>query len=173
VSELTHRAHYVGAPEYYELDSACVLINDAFGGFGCYHVGSSLHRQNWRDVDVRYILRDGEWSALFADANPKDPSLCARWVLLSRSISLWLSQRSGLPVDFQFQQQSSANEEFSMSGGHLRSALGFAAYHTGMARLRRERKEMLRLLRLCSEDGLQSGGLEREMDAFLAERADE
>jgi hypothetical protein len=33
---------------------------------------------------------------------------------------------------------------------------------------RRERKRMVELLRECSEDGIQNGELERELDAFLA-----
>jgi hypothetical protein len=35
-----------------------------------------------------------------------------------------LSSRTGLPIDFQFQRQTNANEEFSSKNGHPRSAVG-------------------------------------------------
>lgn len=41
---------YVGAPAIFKLEEACKVINDAFGGHGCYLVGSSIERADWRDV---------------------------------------------------------------------------------------------------------------------------
>ncbi len=103
------KVNYVGAPAIFALESACVQITDAFGGFGCYLVGSALERADWRDVDVRYIMRDEEFDVLFPGARPcweQDP----RWLLLTVSISERLSKLTGLPVDFQFQPQTHANE---------------------------------------------------------------
>lgn len=102
------KACHVGAPAIFALEQACQIVNDAFGHFGCYLVGSALERADWRDVDVRYILDDAEFAVLFPDAGDhweNDP----RWLLLTVCIAAWLSQQSGLPVDFQFQPQTHAN----------------------------------------------------------------
>lgn len=104
---------YIGAPAVFALEQACQHLTKAFGDEGgCYVVGSSLERPDWRDVDVRYILPDTEFQALFPDACLKgvgewefDP----RWLLLTVSISAWLSKQTGLPIDFQFQPQTHAN----------------------------------------------------------------
>lgn len=102
---------YVGAPAIFALEMACRQINEAFGGHHCYLVGSVLERPDWRDVDVRYIMGDEEFDALFPGTRENgtwefDP----RWLLLTVSISERLSKVTGLPVDFQFQPQTHANE---------------------------------------------------------------
>lgn len=104
---------YVGAPACFALEQACQDIAEAFGAFrgagGIYLVGSALERPDWRDVDVRLILDDEAFAALFPDAGRSwefDP----RWLLLTVSISGWLSKVTGLPVDFQFQPRTHANE---------------------------------------------------------------
>lgn len=108
-----HKASHVGAPAIFELTRACQDINRAFGGFGCYLVGSALERADWRDVDVRMILEDEAFDRLFPDCGGGtgqrwefDP----RWIVMTVSISLWLSKLTGLPVDFQFQPQTHANK---------------------------------------------------------------
>ena len=115
---------YIGAPACFALELACRQICEAFGGHHCYVVGSSLERADWRDVDVRYMLEDDAFTALFPDAGQcweQD----ARWLLLTVSISGWLSKVTGLPIDFQFQPQTHANERHkgkrSCIGLHIRS----------------------------------------------------
>jgi len=105
------KASHVGAPAIFALTQACQDINRAFGGFGCYLVGSATERPDWRDIDVRLIMRDEEFRALFPQAHDRcgwefDP----RWILLTVAISERLSKVTGLPVDFQFQPQTWANE---------------------------------------------------------------
>jgi len=117
---VNQKVSYVGAPAIFELTQCCQQINDAFGHYGCYLVGSSLARPDWRDVDVRFIMADDEFAKLFpAVENVKgrnseswvsgnwefDP----RWLLLNVSISQWLRSVTGLPVDFQIQPQTHAN----------------------------------------------------------------
>ncbi len=105
-----HKATYVGAPKIFALELACQQVNRAFNSFGCYLVGSALTRPDWRDVDVRMILDDEEFHKLFPDAGTHwefDP----RWILLTVAISEYLSKASTLPVDFQFQPQTHANEK--------------------------------------------------------------
>lgn len=101
------RANYIGAPHFFELNNACRVLVDAFG-YHIYLVGSALDRRDYRDVDVRAILPDEEYARLFPGLSG-NPSLNAMWSLLCSSISLWLAQRTGLPIDFQIQQQTEAN----------------------------------------------------------------
>jgi hypothetical protein len=110
VSEPRKKAVYIGAPACFALEQACQHINDALGGYGCYVVGSALERQDWRDVDVRYILSDEEFATLFPAAVDRNWEHDARWLLLTVSISGWLSKITGLPIDFQIQPQTHANE---------------------------------------------------------------
>lgn len=104
---------YIGAPAVFALEQACQHLRKAFGEYGCYVVGSCLERPDWRDVDVRYILPDEEFKALFPDAvvhvDGGTWEFDARWLLLTVSISAWLKAQTGLPVDFQFQPQTHAN----------------------------------------------------------------
>ena len=87
--------------ELHELDEACHPI---YAGFGTppYLVGSASERPDFRDVDVRLILGDEEYDALFE-------SLPGLWALLSRVIATYLRSRTTLPVDFQIQRQTDAN----------------------------------------------------------------
>jgi hypothetical protein len=104
------KVNYVGAPATFALDQACAQISQAFDGYACYLVGSAIQRPDWRDVDVRFIMEDSAFAALFPDAGghwEQDP----RWLLLVVSISQWLSKLTGLPIDFQFQPQTHANEK--------------------------------------------------------------
>jgi hypothetical protein len=119
--ERRKKSIYVGAPACFALEQCCQQINDAFGGFHCYLVGSALERPDWRDIDVRYIMSDEEFSKMFPDCTAEghwesDP----RWLLLTVSISGWLRTVTGLPVDFQIQPQTHANERHK----GMRSAVG-------------------------------------------------
>jgi hypothetical protein len=111
---------YTGAPACFALDLACRQINEAFGDFGCYLVGSALERPDWRDIDVRFIMPDEQFAQTFPDVVSHCWEQDARWLLLTVSISAWLSKLSGLPVDFQVQPQTHANEKHKGQ----RSALG-------------------------------------------------
>jgi len=105
--------NYVGAPAIFALEQACATVwkafcEDAKHG-GCYLVGSALESADWRDVDVRCILDDAAFAALFPQA-AQSWEQDTRWLLLTVSISAWLSKQSGLPVDFQFQPATHANK---------------------------------------------------------------
>ena len=116
VQQLLRRAKqkgvYIGAPECYKLEMACQHVAEAFGGYGCYVVGSALERPDWRDVDVRLILSDDEFRTVFPTAHIHTGSweFDSRWLLLNVAISGWLSAQTGLPIDFQIQPQTHANE---------------------------------------------------------------
>lgn len=108
VAPVRSKSTYVGAPAVFALTQCCQQINDAFDGFGCYLVGSALQRADWHDVDVRYIMGDVAFKAMFPDAGD-NWEFNPRWLLLTVSISGWLSKVTGLPVDFQIQSQTHAN----------------------------------------------------------------
>jgi len=113
------RANWLPSPHFYNLNQAVALINKAFGGHGCYLVGSSRERRDYRDVDVRLILSDKEYDHLFRGP---DGWLNPLWSLLCTSLSLWLKQQTDLPIDFQIQRQTQANADHPGAG--RRAALG-------------------------------------------------
>ena len=120
----TKKANYVGAPAIFSLELACQHINAAFDGYGCYLVGSCMERAEWRDVDVRYIMGDEEFSKLFPSVDLSTGSAIwefdPRWLLINTSICQWLRTQTGLPIDFQIQPQTFANERHNKQ----RSAIG-------------------------------------------------
>ena len=98
---------YVGWPQSAQLDHALMIVCEAFGE-QCYQVGSSTKGTDFRDVDVRMILDDDKFDALFGSwtAVRWQPF----WSLICASISLYLRQTTGLPIDFQIQRRSNVNE---------------------------------------------------------------
>lgn len=107
MSDEKTRPHWLPAPHFYNLNQSCVLIRQAFpDNVGIYLVGSSLRSRDYRDVDVRLMLTDTAYDRLFHGADWTN----AFWSLLCVAISLWLRQQSDLPIDFQIQRMSAANE---------------------------------------------------------------
>ncbi len=110
------KATYIGAPACFRLEEAIRPVCEAFGVYqgkhvsGCYVVGSALERADWRDVDVRLMLSDEVFAREFPNAG-QHWEHDARWLLLTVAISEYLSKRTGLPIDFQFQPKTHANEK--------------------------------------------------------------
>lgn len=99
-------------------------VRRAFGHM-CYHVGSSLfEKSGWRDVDVRLILPDDEYERMEL-GDPEHPHFNKRWVSLVLAWSAFGKAMTGLPIDFQIQQQSHANKKWPGN----RSAL-YSLYET-------------------------------------------
>jgi hypothetical protein len=113
------KAIYIGAPACFALELACRDICEAFNGYGCYVVGSVLDKPDWRDVDIRFIMKDEDFAKLFPNAG-QHWEHDARWLLMTVSISEHLSKITGLPIDFQFQPQTHANDRHKGK----RSAIG-------------------------------------------------
>lgn len=105
------KRNHIDAPTFLLLRHACIPLWHAFGGMP-YLVGSALQRPDWRDVDVRLILDDHRYGALFPGIDRVPGLIHARWSVLCASISLLLRQQTGLPVDFQFQSSSDANARY-------------------------------------------------------------
>jgi hypothetical protein len=102
-----------GMPSTLQLDLYGELINDAWGQIA-YLVGSATQTKvGWRDVDVRLILPDEEYEAIFLHPTVAQPlrydptwrAHCLAWSLLGREMT-------GLPIDFQIQHQSVANQAY-------------------------------------------------------------
>lgn len=108
-----HRASFLTVPQQYALNVACRPLANI--GYGTFHVGSSLARADYHDVDLRCMLPDEEYDRMF-DSDRGDGLL----LLLNAAISEWLASRTGLPIDFQFQRASQANETFT----GMRNAVG-------------------------------------------------
>lgn len=108
----------VGMPAALHLEEFGSQVWAAFG-HPPYLVGSALTRKRgWRDVDVRLILPDEEYAAQFGD--PKYPHQDAKWVAMTLAFSALGKAMTGLPIDFQIQQQTLANADEGS-----RSSLGF------------------------------------------------
>lgn len=92
----------------------------AFGHMS-YHVGSSLTRKDgWRDVDVRLIIPDEDY-AIMGFGDPVRTHNNRRWVSTVLAWSAFGKVLTGLPIDFQIQQQTYANTDEKNKGP--RSAL--------------------------------------------------
>lgn len=94
-----------------------VIVRDYFGEIP-YQVGSSITTKEWRDVDVRLMLDDADFDARFgrikgSDVNPKLAAITLAFAALGK-------QMTGLPIDFQIQPITWANEHY---GGQPRNPL--------------------------------------------------
>lgn len=102
--------HGPGVPGAMHLEAFGQSIADAFGDCP-YHVGSSATSKNWRDVDVRLILDDDRFHALFPGFKAAN-HIDAWWSLLCAALSELGRARTGLPIDFQIQSMTEANEKY-------------------------------------------------------------
>lgn len=107
-------------PELLHLDAFARDVNEAFGHLP-YLVGSAARGKEWRDVDVRLMLPDEEFDALFPQFRAPG-RVNNRWALLCAAISELGRARTGLPIDFQIQRTSDANEQYD----GVRHALGLS-----------------------------------------------
>lgn len=116
------KPHYLGQLGWYNLQLAGWTVFQAFESMP-YLVGSSLDRQDYRDVDIRVILDDDEFAKMFPHqpADPRGKCNDPGWEFICAAISEWMRARTGLPIDFQIQQRTAANETFK---GQKRNACG-------------------------------------------------
>lgn len=108
----------VGMPAMLHLEQFGSHVWAAFGS-PPYLVGSALRGKKWRDVDVRLILEDAEYERLGL-GDPRYTHRNEKWVSLVLAYSALAQSMTGLPVDFQIQQQTHANKLYDGP----RSALG-------------------------------------------------
>lgn len=108
----------VGMPAWIKLNQFGSEVR-AFFGHTPYLVGSAARAKEWRDVDVRLILADEEFDAIFGELtrprclNEKWNAACLAWTARGREIT-------ALPIDFQIDRQTEANRVY---GGEMRHPL--------------------------------------------------
>lgn len=105
-------------PVLHRLDLACKHISDVFGGWnGPFLVGSVQERTAGpgSDVDLRLILDDEVYDALMAGTPDGFPTL------LDFALGAYVRELTGLPIDFQVQRMTEANERHA---GKQRNPLG-------------------------------------------------
>lgn len=97
---MSTRVNYLTTEQDFALEVACATLEAA--GLNVYLVGSVLTRADWRDVDLRCIDLDGHLKFITESRVLKR--------LLNAAMSAWLRERTGLPIDFQFQDMAEANK---------------------------------------------------------------
>ena len=86
-----------------------------------YLVGTAQSGGEYRDVDVRTILSDTDFDELFVD-----PTMWSSWCFL---VAEWLISKTGLPIDYQVQRQTEANERYNGPRNPIGTGRrGFAGY---------------------------------------------
>ena len=113
----------VGMPAAMHLEDFARKVREAFPeSVWLFHVGSSLKRKRgWRDVDVRLMMDEADYEA-YGFGDPRYAQTNPRWCAMCMAFSALGKQMTGLPIDFQIQQTSYANEKFPGAGN--RSAIG-------------------------------------------------
>lgn len=102
-------ASYLSPPDFHRLNWACIPVRAAiksWGGYGVYLVGSVTERPDFRDIDLRIIVPDEQYSQIC-------PTEAAR-LLLNIALSDLVAKSANLPwpIDLQF-QSTTESEEFS------------------------------------------------------------
>ena len=98
---------YIGFPESSRLDHAMMIVCRALDE-DAFMVGSSTKSTEYRDVDVRVIMEDEKFNALFGDWNAQ--RLKPFWSLFCVAVSDYLAKQTGLPIDFQVQKRGDVSE---------------------------------------------------------------
>ncbi len=98
----TRLGSYLSTVDFAQLNHGCLIVTEAFGWGTTYLVGSALESDAFRDVDVRTILDDDEFDALFHGR-------AFFWSLVCLGISMYLREVTGLPIDYQIQRRTQAN----------------------------------------------------------------
>ena len=104
--------------QFFLLDEACKPIRHVFPEHGPYLVGTAAERKSWHDVDVRLILTDDSYDRLAEAVTP------VGMAFLGLAIGEYLASRTGLPIDFQIQRMTEANEHHGAGKGTCRNPLG-------------------------------------------------
>lgn len=119
------RGDYLHKDAAFRLTMAARTIREAYPeSVGVFIVGSVMERPDYRDVDVRCILPDDAFDHLFPGVHDRETTgepWHPRFSLLCFSITAWLRHMTDLPIDFQFQRMTQANEKYK---GKRRNSIG-------------------------------------------------
>lgn len=101
----------VGMPAHIKLDD---FGSHLWAIFGCpaYLVGSAIgDSKTWRDVDIRVILPDAQYQKE-GYGHPHEQRTNSKWAAMCLALSVLGKEMTGLPIDFQIQQQTYANKTY-------------------------------------------------------------
>lgn len=104
---MTTRKSYLTTAQFAILNDACIPVVEAFGE-PPYLVGSATESPDFRDVDLRLILADEDFDHWFRGR-------VMLWSLVCFAIGRHLADVTGLPIDFQIQRMTEANENHPTS----------------------------------------------------------
>lgn len=110
------RTSFLTTAQFTQLNDACIMIAEAFGETP-YLVGSANRDRQYRDVDIRLILSDEDFDHWFRGR-------LMLWSLVCLAIGRHLADVTRLPVDFQIQRMTEANERY---GDGFRNPMGMRA----------------------------------------------
>lgn len=132
---MTRRSSYLQLVDFERVEQWCRDVRVLFDGATPFMVGSVSRHPDFRDVDIRLILPDKVF-----DAEWSDP---IKHRLINHAISTWGQRETGLPIDFQIQQMTAANELY---GGDFRNPMGHRDWNvlTPEGRPRPKRKKAQR-----------------------------
>lgn len=106
--------------DMHALDMAVMALLGVLMGAGrTYLVGTAQTGGDYRDVDVRTILPDDQFDAMFGGK----PVLWSKFCFL---VSDHLGRQTGLPVDYQVQRATEANEKYAGERNPLGIGRAFA-----------------------------------------------
>ena len=91
--------HFIPDDKFKLLNESCLMLNLAFSAGRTYLVGSALKHENFRDVDVRTLVPNKPTEGLAT--------------LLKTTVSMWLSHRTGLHVDFKLQTEANVSQDYA------------------------------------------------------------
>lgn len=101
------------------LDLACKPIWETYGG-DLYLVGTANERGEYRDVDVRLILADKKYDRLRKAIGLDGIAL------MGLTTGQYIASLTGMPIDFQVQRRTEANEKHP---GKTRNPIGLRGMH--------------------------------------------
>lgn len=113
------RGSYLQLADFERVEEWCRSVFTLFDGNVPYMVGSVNRHPDFRDVDIRLLVDDDVFAA-----NWSDP---IKHRLINRAISTWGQRETGLPIDFQVQERTAANEQFE---GEFRNPMGIRDWAT-------------------------------------------
>jgi hypothetical protein len=114
----------VGMPAYLKLNHFGRVVGEFFDETA-YLVGSAVKGKGWRDVDVRIMLADEAYEALFGALPDRPRCLNLKWNAACLAFTALGKEMTGLPIDFQIDGQTEANEKY---GDRPRHALIYADF---------------------------------------------
>lgn len=107
------RSSYLLLTDFERLEEWCRNVRIVFDGNHPYMVGSVHDSPDFRDVDLRLMVEDAVYDVVYADP--------VKVRLVNRAISTWGQRETGLPIDFQVQRMTEANEAY---GKDYRNPMG-------------------------------------------------